>query len=51
MALVEWCAVWQGSVKDCLDHLRGKHDGVQFLALKNLGKLYLVGSRSPRMLM
>ena len=34
---VEWCAVWKGSVGDCLDHLHGKHDGSQFLALKNLG--------------
>ena len=38
---VEWCAVWKGSVGDCLDHLRGKHDGAKFLALKNLGKFFL----------
>ena len=38
---VEWCAVWKGSVGDYLDHLRGKHDGSQFLALKNLGQIFL----------
>ena len=24
---VEWCAVWKGSVSDCLDHLREKRSG------------------------
>ena len=24
---VEWCAVWKGSVRDCLGHLNGKHGG------------------------
>ena len=24
---VEWCAVWKGSVRDCLGHLREKHGG------------------------
>ena len=37
---VEWCAVWKGSVGDCLDHLREKHGGSQFVALKNLGKFF-----------
>ena len=39
---VEWCAVWKGSrsVGDCLDHLREKHGGSQFMALKNLGKFF-----------
>ena len=37
---VEWCAVWEGSVRDCLDHLREKHGGSQFAALKNLGKFF-----------
>ena len=37
---VEWCAVWKGSVGDCLDHMRGKHGGSQCLALKNLGKFF-----------
>ena len=27
---VEWCAVWKGSVGECLDHLRSKHNGAQF---------------------
>ena len=34
---VEWCSVWKGSVQDCLDHLRSKHDGTQFMGLKTLG--------------
>ena len=29
--LVEWCTVWKGYVKECLNHLCGKHDGAQFL--------------------
>ena len=29
-----------GGGGDCLDHLRGKHDGAKFLALKNLGKFF-----------
>ena len=37
---VEWCAVWKGSVRDCLDHLWEKHGGSQFAALKNLGKFF-----------
>ena len=35
---MEWCAVWKGSVKDCLDHLCSKHDGAQLMAMKTLGK-------------
>ena len=27
---VEWCAVWKGSVSDCLAHLHDKHGGSQF---------------------
>ena len=27
---VEWCTVWKGYVKECLNHLRGKHDGRNF---------------------
>ena len=38
--LVEWCAVWKDLVRDCLDHLREKHGGSQFAALKNLGKFF-----------
>ena len=26
---VEWCAVWKGSVSDCLRHLQDKHGGSQ----------------------
>ena len=37
---VEWCAVWKGSVGDCLHHLREKHGGSQFVALKNLEKFF-----------
>ena len=37
---VDWCAVWKGSVADCLDHLREKNGGSQFVALKNLGKFF-----------
>ena len=37
---VEWCAVWKGSVKDCLAHLRSKHDGAQFTDMKTLGKFF-----------
>ena len=37
---VEWCAVWKGSVRDCLDHLREKHGGSQLAALENLGKFF-----------
>ena len=32
---VEWCSIWKGSVQDCLDHLRSKHDGAQLMALKS----------------
>ena len=32
---VEWCAVWKGSVSDCLGHLLDKHGGSQYVALKN----------------
>ena len=31
---VEWCAVWKGSVSDCLGHLQDKHGGSQYVALK-----------------
>ena len=42
---LEWCTVWKGSVKDCLDHLRSKHDGAQFLDMKTLGKFCESGCR------
>ena len=34
---VEWCSVWKGTVQDCLDDLRGKHNGAQLVVLKTLG--------------
>ena len=30
---VEWCAVWKGSVSDCLGHLQDKHGGSQYVDL------------------
>ena len=33
---VDWCTVWKGSVKDCLDQLHSKHDVAQFMGLKTL---------------
>ena len=38
--LVEWCAVWKGSVRACLDHLTNKHGGSTFFALKNVAKFF-----------
>ena len=35
---LEWCAVWKGSMSDCLGHLQDKHGGLQYVALKNLAK-------------
>ena len=35
---VEWGAVWKGSLGECLDHLRSKHNGAQFFAVGSLGK-------------
>ena len=37
---VEWCAVWKGSVRACLEHLTEKHGGSAFFALKNVAKLF-----------
>ena len=37
---VEWCAVWKGSVRDCLGHLNDKHGGLTFFALKNVAKFF-----------
>ena len=37
---VEWCAVWKGSVSDCLGHLQDKHGGSQYVALKNITKFF-----------
>ena len=39
---MEWYAVWKGSMGDCLDHLRGKHYGSQFLALFKFFSLWTV---------
>ena len=35
---VEWCAVWKGSVRACLEHLSEKHEGSSLFALKNLAR-------------
>ena len=37
---VEWCAVWQGSVRACLEHLTEKHGGTTFFAMKNVAKFF-----------
>ena len=37
---VEWCAVWKGSVRACLEHLTEKHGGSTFFALKNVAKFF-----------
>ena len=37
---VEWCAVWKGSVRPCLEHLTEKHGGSTFFALKNVAKFF-----------
>ena len=37
---VEWCAVWKGSVSDCLGHLHDKHGGSQYVTLKNIAKFF-----------
>ena len=33
---VEWCTVWKGLVRACLEHLSEKHGGSSFFALKNM---------------
>ena len=38
--LVEWCAVWKGSMRDCLGHLQDKHGGSQYVALQNVAKFF-----------
>ena len=37
---VEWCAVWKGSVRACLEHLTEKHGGSTFFAMKNVAKFF-----------
>ena len=37
---VEWCAVWKGSVRGCLDHLTDKHGGSTFFAPENVVKCF-----------
>ena len=37
---VEWCAVWKGSVSDCLGHLHEKHLGSEYVAIKNIAKFF-----------
>ena len=36
----EWCAIWKGTVSDCLGHLDDKHGGSQYFALKSVAKLF-----------
>ena len=35
---VEWCVVWKGSVRSCLEHLSEKHGGSSLFALKSVGR-------------
>ena len=49
---VEWCAVWKGSVRECLEHLAEKHGGSTFVAMENVEKFFLpwTGSTETRFL-
>ena len=35
---VEWCAVWKGSVRACMEHLSEKHGGSSLFVLKNVAR-------------
>ena len=37
---VEWCAVWKGSVRECLDHLNEKHSGSETLDFDKVSKSF-----------
>ena len=37
---VEWCAMWKGSVKDCMGHFNEKHGGSAFFELKNVQRFF-----------
>ena len=37
---VEWCAVWKGSVRACLEHLTEKHGGSTFFDMKNVARFF-----------
>ena len=37
---VEWCAVWKGSVRACLEHLTEKHGGSTSMAMKNVARFF-----------
>ena len=39
---VEWCLVWKGSVRACLDHLTEKHEGSTFFALPSSRRVSFV---------
>ena len=41
--LVEWCAVWKGSVRACLEHLSEKHGGSSLFALRNVARFFPLG--------
>ena len=36
----EWCAVWKGSVRACLEHFTEQHGASTFFALKNVAKFF-----------
>ena len=38
--LVEWCAVWKGSVRACQEHLTEKHGGSSLFDLQNVAKFF-----------
>ena len=44
---VEWCAMWNGLVRACLEHLTEKHGGSTFFALKNVAKFPPPPGRLP----
>ena len=37
---VEWCAVWKGSVRACLEHLTEKHGDSTSMAMKNVARFF-----------
>ena len=37
---VEWCAVWKGSVRECLDHFNDKHSGSATLDFENVSRSF-----------
>ena len=37
---VEWCAVWKGSVRECLEHFNDKHSGSATLDFENVSRSF-----------